>query len=76
MAESKIQWTDATWNIARGCRKVVSDCEKNQIPVFVKQLGTHLSKKLKLKDRHGGDINEFPQHLRIRNFPNLNKRTI
>lgn len=37
--------------------------------IFVKQLGTHLSKKLKLSDRHGGNIDEFPEHLRIRNFP-------
>jgi protein gp37 len=37
--------------------------------VFVKQLGTHLSKELKLSDRHGGDINEFPENLRIREFP-------
>lgn len=37
--------------------------------VFVKQLGTHLAKELKLSDRHGGDINEWPEHLRIRQFP-------
>lgn len=37
--------------------------------VFVKQLGTHLAKAMKLKDRHGGDINEFPEHLKIREFP-------
>lgn len=30
------------------------------IPVFVKQLGTHLSKEFKLKDRHGGDKSEWP----------------
>lgn len=38
-------------------------------PVFVKQLGTHLAEELGLKDRHGGDINEFPEHLRVRQFP-------
>lgn len=37
--------------------------------IFVKQLGTHLAKKMGLKDRHGGDINEWPEHLRIREFP-------
>jgi protein gp37 len=37
--------------------------------IFVKQLGTHLAKKMGLKDRHGGDINEWPEHLRIRQFP-------
>lgn len=40
------------------------------IPVFVKQLGTHLAKQLKLKDRHGGNIEEWPEHLRIRQMPN------
>lgn len=42
----------------------------NSIPVFVKQMGTYLSKQMKLKDRHGGDISEWPEHLQIRNFPN------
>lgn len=42
--------------------------------IFVKQLGTHLSKQLGLKDRHGGDINEWPEHLRIREFPSLLKQ--
>lgn len=37
--------------------------------VFVKQLGTHLAKQMSLKDRHGGDINEWPEHLRIREMP-------
>lgn len=35
------------------------------------QLGTHLSKELKMNDRHGGDINEFPQHLQLRQFPKV-----
>lgn len=37
--------------------------------IFIKQLGTHLSKTLKMSDRHGGNIDEFPEHLRIRQFP-------
>lgn len=39
--------------------------------IFVKQLGTHLAKELKLKDRHGGDIDEWPEHLRRREFPKV-----
>jgi protein gp37 len=39
--------------------------------VFVKQLGTHLAKELNLSDRHGGNIDEWPEHLRIREFPVL-----
>lgn len=39
------------------------------VPVFIKQLGTHIAKNLELKDRHGGDINEWPEHLKVREFP-------
>lgn len=37
--------------------------------IFVKQLGTHLAKKMNLKDRHGGDILEFPENLQVREMP-------
>jgi len=49
--------------------KIVSDCKKANVPVFVKQLGTYLSKQMGLKDRHGGNIDEFPEHLKVREFP-------
>lgn len=49
--------------------KVVKDCQQSKVPVFVKQLGTYLSKELKMSDRHGGNIDEFPEHLKIREFP-------
>jgi protein gp37 len=39
------------------------------IAIFIKQMGTHLSKTLKMSDRHGGNIAEFPAHLQIRQFP-------
>jgi len=41
----------------------------HETAIFVKQLGTYLSKKMGLKDRHGGDISEWPEHLRLRQFP-------
>jgi protein gp37 len=50
---------------------IVGVCQENDIPVFVKQLGTHLAKQMKLKDRHGGDIAEFPKHLQVREFPRI-----
>lgn len=50
--------------------QIVNDCKEAGVPVFVKQLGTHLSKELKLKDRHGGNIDEFPSNLQVRQFPN------
>lgn len=49
--------------------KITNDCQKNDVPVFIKQMGTHLSKQLKMSDRHGGNINEFPKHLQLRQFP-------
>ena len=48
---------------------IIQQCKNAQVPVFVKQLGTHLKHKLKLSDRHGGDIDEWPAALKIREFP-------
>lgn len=48
---------------------IVSDCKEAGVPIFVKQLGTYLAKQMDLKDRHGGNIDEWPEHLRIREFP-------
>lgn len=56
----KIEWIES----------IVNDCKEAGVPVFVKQLGTHLAKELKLKDKlHGGDMEEWPEHLRVREFP-------
>ncbi len=41
--------------------------------VFVKQMGTHLAKELKMSDRHGSNIDEFPLSLQIREFPKINR---
>ncbi|PMD94858.1 hypothetical protein BWI97_15790 [Siphonobacter sp. BAB-5405] len=48
---------------------IVHDCMLADVPVFVKQLGTHLAKQLKLQDRHGGNIDEWPASLQIREMP-------
>lgn len=53
--------------------QMVAHCKEAGTAVFVKQLGTHLAKELNMSDRHGGNINEFPEHLRIREFPDTNK---
>lgn len=52
--------------------QVVETCKQWNVPVFVKQLGTHLAKEMKLSDRHGGNIDEFPANLQIREFPKKN----
>ncbi len=49
---------------------IIEQCKKYNVKVFVKQLGTHLYKELKMSDRHGGLIEEFPLSLKLREFPN------
>lgn len=58
-------------------RKIAWQCRDAGVPVFVKQLGriaidadAGTLAPLNLKDRsHGGDISEFPEDLRVRQFP-------
>jgi protein gp37 len=50
-------------------RNIANDCKEMNVNVFIKQMGTYLAKELKMNDRHGGDINEFPTDLQIRQFP-------
>lgn len=41
------------------------------VPVFVKQMGTHIAKAFGMSDRHGSNIDEFPEQLKIRQFPRI-----
>lgn len=50
-------------------KDLVKQCDDAGVAVWVKQMGTHLSKQLKLKDRHGADISEWPEYLQIQQFP-------
>jgi len=63
-------------------RSIVTQCQTANVAVFVKQLGSkpidcnnyiidvaNNNFSLKLKDRKGGDISEFPEDLQIREFP-------
>lgn len=59
--ECNIEWIES----------LIEFCKHSGVPVFIKQLGTHLAKKMKLKDRHGRDWNEWPEHLRIREMPKV-----
>lgn len=52
-------------------RIIVRDCKRFNVPVFVKQLGSHLASEMKLKDKKGGDIEDFPEELQIREFPDV-----
>lgn len=49
--------------------QIIEQCRQRQVSVFVKQLGTHLAKKMGLKDRAGGDMSEWPLDLQIREMP-------
>ncbi len=49
--------------------RIISVCSDGGISCFFKQLGTSLSKKLRCSDRHGGEIDEWPLELQIREFP-------
>ncbi len=49
-----------------------------EVPVFMKQLGTHLAKSYKLKDRHGGNMEEWPavtKEIQSMEFPEIYAKT-
>lgn len=58
----------------RWARTIVEQCRRAGVPVFVKQLGarpfdTAVSAKLKLRDKKGGWMDEWPEDVRVREFP-------
>jgi protein gp37 len=55
----RLEWVD----------DIIETFKDVNVPIFVKQLGTHLAKEMKLKDRHGRDINEWPEKYQIQQFP-------
>lgn len=56
-------------------RRIILECEEAGVACFVKQLGKlpmSTGVRLPLKDsRHGGDIDEWPEDLRVRQFPRV-----
>ena len=60
-------------------RSIVRQCKDARVPVFVKQLGSNpaplrveagsVLERLWLHDRKGGDMAEWPEDLRVREFP-------
>lgn len=66
-------------------RKTVADCRAAGVPVFVKQLGSNPvdsslviegAPAVRLRDKHGGDITEWPEDLRIREWPRILKERL
>ena len=59
---------------ARPCKlewieDLIRQAHEYGIPVFVKQLGSVLAREMRLKDPHGRNMSEWPEELRIREFP-------
>lgn len=54
-------------------RSLVSQCEEHRVPCFVKQLGSNVGRSLfddaPITDPKGGNMDEWPADVRIRNFP-------
>lgn len=64
---------DVAWALS-----IIRQCGDAKVPVFVKQLGAHVTgphengvnvTSLTLRNKKGGDINEWPNDLRVRQFP-------
>ncbi|MBK9272054.1 MAG: DUF5131 family protein [Saprospiraceae bacterium] len=49
--------------------KIIGDCKLHNMPFFLKQVGNHLARVHKLKDKQGGNINEWDPNYQIRQFP-------
>lgn len=49
-------------------KSIIQQCNSFGIPVFVKQLGTHLSNTMQLT-RHGKIMEEWPKELQVRDMP-------
>lgn len=53
-------------------RLIKNQCAIAASPFFMKQVGfrcEHNAERMRLKDHHGGDMEEWPQDLRVRQFP-------
>lgn len=56
----KLEWAE----------NIIEECH-SKVPVFVKQLGTGWARFHKAKDKKGEDDSEWPEHLKIKQFPEL-----
>ncbi len=64
LAVFEVEWAES----------LLDDCRDLEIPFFLKQLGASPLRKgvaLKLKDAHGGDWDEWPAGLRVREVPRV-----
>lgn len=54
-------------------RDVVGQCRDSEVPVFVKQLGSAWAQDNGAADRKGGLPDEWPEDLRVREFPEVSR---
>lgn len=52
---------------------IVRQCEEAGVPCFVKQTGTALARNQGYHDRVGRDMSEWPERIRVREFPEIKK---
>ncbi|MBW3624080.1 MAG: phage Gp37/Gp68 family protein [Armatimonadetes bacterium] len=66
-------------------RGIVEQCQADEVPVFVKQLGSKpyqvgtapfvaMHSPLRLKDKKGGVMEEWPEDLQVREFPRVDPK--
>lgn len=72
-----IHWVIVGGESGPGCRpmevewvhQIRESCSRQGVPMFFKQTGEKLARRLKLKSKKGGDADELPEDLRVRQFP-------
>jgi protein gp37 len=57
-------------------KDIVRACKKNEVPVFVKQMGSNPVNREgercpTITERKGGDMSEWPEEIRVREFPEV-----
>jgi protein gp37 len=65
---------DASRFHAEWALSLIKQCQRHQVPYFLKQLGSVVcfgGRQVAYKDHHGGDWSEWPQMLRIRQMPSI-----
>ena len=76
---SGIEWTDATWNPVRGCRKISPGCKHCYAETFAERWrgvrqarGTPVGETLiNIRHRKGADRGEWPRDLDVAEFPEV-----
>lgn len=66
---SKIAWTHHTFNPWVGCQRVSPGCENCYAEAYDKRVEPPSLFEVELTDPAGADLAEWPEDLRVREFP-------